>query len=198
MPIEIKKTYFVSPVEEFQIVGRESYGPNWKPDCADDPDSAHRHLVLGNLRAALQSGQVSAFWHDFDYERELTPIDAAGEFFRINLAGNCIHLSFSAGKPIQCGIHADQLALFIRSEGARSTKLTIGAENACFQWLLSKMSGDEGISKSDTLWRIAKQEFPALSRAAFLRARKRAIEDAGRPELRRAGRPRTKSNRSPI
>jgi len=188
MPIEIKKTYFVSPVEAFQIVGRESFGPNWHPDCADDPDSEHRRIALQNLRVALQSGQVSAFWHDFDHERALTPIEAAGEFFRINLEENCIHLSFFEGKPIQCGIHAGQIAAFVRSEGAKSTKLTIGAENACFQWLLDMMSGDRSIPTNDILWQMAQQKIAGLSRAAFKRARTRAIEHSGRKDLSKSGR----------
>ena len=153
----------MSPVEAFQIVGRQSFGPNWDPDSVNDADSDQRRIALQNLRAALQSGQVSAFWHDWDYERELTPVDAAGEFFRVNLEDNCIHLSFFAGKPIQCGIHADQLATFIQSEGATSTKLTVGAESACFQWLLAMMSGDGDIPTNETLWQMAQQEFPGLS-----------------------------------
>mgnify|MGYP001262148768 CR=1 FL=1 len=187
----------MSPVEAFQIVGRESFGPDWHPDCVNDPDSEHRRIALKNLRAALQSGQVNAFWHDFDHERELTPIDAAGEFFRVNLDDNCIHLSFFAGKPIQCGIHADQLATFIRSEGATSTKLTVGAESACFQWLLAMMSGDGDVPKRDVLRQMAGQEFPGLSGAAYDRARRRAIEHSGRQDLSKSGRrPSTpKSNR---
>lgn len=178
----------MSPVEAFQIVGRESFGPNWHPDCGYDPDSEHRRIALQNLRVALQSGQVSAFWHDFDHERELTPIDAAGEFFRINLDENCIHLSFFGGKPIQCGIHAEQLATYVRSEGAKSTKLTVGAEKACSQWLHEMMSSDQSIPANETLWKIAQQKFCGLSRAAYKRARARAIEQSGRRDLAKSGR----------
>lgn len=192
MPVEIKKTFFVSPVEAFQIVGRESFGPDWKADCVDDPESELYRIAMLNLCAALESGQVSAFWHDFDHERELTTIDAAGEFFRINLGENCIHLSFFAGKPIECRIRSDQLVTFIQAGGKSSIKSTSATEAACFRWLLAMMSGQEETPRRDVLRKMAAQKFPALSSAAYMRARKSAIKKSGRVDLRKPGRPRTK------
>lgn len=185
---EINKTYFVSPIEAFQIVGQESFGPGWISDCIDDPESEQRRIALQNLRLALESGQVGAVWHDFDFEHDLKPADAAGEFFRINLTKNCIHLSFYASKPIECRINADDLRNFIRTEGKLPNKLTMGAEMGCLRWLVSKMQSDQVIPSNKHLWPMAKQQFPNLSHAAYVRARKRAIDQTGRKDLSKSGR----------
>ncbi|MDC1198833.1 hypothetical protein N8071_00455 [bacterium] len=188
MAVKIERAYFISPREAFQIVGAESFRSSWDPSCAEDEDSEQRHVALNNLRAALESGRVQAYWHDFDYERPLRPYEAAGEFFQINLKKDCIHLSFFAGKPIQCGISREDLLAFIRSASADSSKFIIGAERACERWLVSRFRSDDKIPKSDVLLDQVRTNFPRLSKAGYLRARKRAIELADRPDLKAPGR----------
>lgn len=189
MKQEITKKYFVSPVEAFQIVGRESFGSNWQESCIADKNSEFREIALKNLRLALQSDHVRAFWHDFDYERELTPVDAAGEFFRINLDKNCIHLSFYAGQPIQCGVHAEDLIAFIRAHGELSPATTAKDISECRKWIVARIRNGEKVSPVALLKEEAKTKFPSISDRGFLKARDAAIIETGRIDLNAPGRP---------
>jgi hypothetical protein len=191
MTIEIKTTYFVKPRAAFQIVGRESFGDSWRPEAVDEVESELRYAALSNLRAALQSGYVRAIWHDFVKEGWLDPRDAAGEFFNINLRDDCIHLH--DGAPVQCGIHSEDLLRFIQAEGKRS-KLTIGDETGCREWLAARFAEGEAVPTRAVLWAQAKAEYPKLSKAGFDRARAHAARALGRELLRSAGRPRTVEN----
>lgn len=170
-------------------MGRESFGSNWQENCIDDENSELQRVVHNNLQAALESGHVRAFWHDFDHERELTPIDAAGEFFRINLDQNCIHLSYFAGQPIQCRIHSDDLITFIRANGELAPQTKINEITECRKWIVARIQSGEKISPVKFLEEEAKQKFPNISGRGFKRARDAAIDETGRSDLREAGRP---------
>jgi hypothetical protein len=170
-------------------VGRETFGSNWQENCTDDPESEQQCIAHNNLHTALESGHVRAFWHDFDHERDLTPIDVAGEFFRINLDQNCIHLSFFAGQPIQCRIHADDLIAFIQAQGELAPPTTIREITECKKWIVARIQNDEKISPVKYLEEEAKKKFPNISGRGFKRAREAAIEETGRNDLREAGRP---------
>lgn len=181
---------FVSPVEAFQIVGHESFGSSWSVHCINDEDSEHRSVALANLCLALQSGQVDAFWNRFDYERPLKPIEAAGEFFKIDLERDCINLSFFASEPIQAGIHADDLKAFVRNNLDASLAPTVGDETACRKWIVMRIRNEERVTPTRFLWTEAKRKFPRLSRRAFSRARRAAIIETGRVDISKGGRPR--------
>jgi hypothetical protein len=191
MTIEIKTTYFVKPRAAFQIVGQESFGVSWQPEAIDDTESELRRIALANLRAALESGHVRAFLYDFRDEYPLDLREAAGEFFRINLDRDCVHLA--DGVPVECKIHSEDLVRFVREEG-KPGKLTIGAQTACREWLVRRFSEGRGVPKREFLWAEAKVQFPGLSRAAFDRARAEAADDLGLEQLKSAGRPRTVEN----
>jgi hypothetical protein len=187
MAIEISTQIFVKPCQALQIVGRECFGQSWREDCIDDEFSTPRDIALRSLRAALQSGEVRAFWHNFDGERQLQPYQAAGEFFRINLKEDCIHLA--DGAPQQCGIHAADLVKFIRVAGRTVPTATVHDERDCERWLLDKMSSGEPMPVRAILWDQAKAQYPMLAYAAFLRARKAARGRAEQDSLPNAGRP---------
>lgn len=173
-------------------MGQESFGSDWSEDCINDEDSELRRVALKNLHLALQSGHVQAFWHDFDHERPLKSIDAAGEFFRIDLERDCINLSFFAGQPIQAGVHADDLREFIRNSLDASPAPTVGAETACRRWIVTRIRNGERVKPTGFLWAEAQREFPRLSQRAFKRARQDAIEETGSTDLGKGGRPRNR------
>ena len=189
--VEIQKKMFVSPVEAFQIVGQESFGSNWNDACINDEDSELRQIALKNLRLALQSGYVQALRHDFDYERPLTAIDAAGEYFKIDLERNCINLSFFAGQPIQARIHVDDLRAFIRNNLDATPAPIIRDETECSRWIVARIRNGERVKPKALLWAEAKREFPNLSERAFNRAREVANEKTG-ADLHKGGRPKHK------
>jgi hypothetical protein len=181
------KSIFVKPREAFQIAGQESFGSSWEPSFIDDPDSPFHQTALRNLRAALESGKVVASYHNFDTEHLLQPYQAAGEFFHINLAKDCIHLA--DGAPQQCKINAEELADFIRSHATGGPRLTAGAVTHCYGWLVEVMQTGERVPPKAALFEQAKSKFPGLSWTGFEGARTRAIEATGRHELRAPGRP---------
>jgi hypothetical protein len=187
MAIEISTPIFVKPRQALQIVGRECFGQSWREDCIDDEFSTPRDTALRSLRAALQSGEVRASWHHFDGEHPLQPYQAAGEFFRINLRDDCVHLD--DGAPQRCRIHAADLVKFIRVAGRTVSTPTIFDERDFERWLLARMASDEPMPVRDVLWGQAKERYPLLTKAAFLRARKVARGRAEQDNLPKAGRP---------
>lgn len=180
---------FVSPVEAFQVVGQESFGPDWDANCILNNDSELRRVALNNLRLALQSGTVQALWYGDQREHPLTPIEAAGEFFKIDLERDCINLSVFAGEPIRAGIHADDLKAFIRNAIETSPATTVGAETACRRWIVARIRNGERVRPTAFLWDEARREFPRLSERAFKRARRAAMQETG-TDLDKGGRPR--------
>lgn len=170
-------------------MGQESFGPDWDADCAQDKDSELRRVALKNLRLALQSGAVQALWHGDQRGHPLTPIEAAGEFFKIDLERDCINLSAFAGEPIRAGIHTDDLKAFLRNAIDASPATTVGAETACRKWIVARIRNGERVRPTAFLWDEARREFPRLSERAFRRARRASIEETG-ADLNKGGRPR--------
>lgn len=67
MPKFIDTKQFVGPVEAFQIIGEECFGPTWKSSVVDDSEAAEHKTVHSYLYAALQSGDVLANWQSLDF-----------------------------------------------------------------------------------------------------------------------------------
>lgn len=173
-------------------MGRESFGSDWNDECTHDEDSELRRVALKNLRLALQSGTVQAIWYGDRSEHVLTPIEAAGEYFRIDLESDCINLSFFAGEPIRAAIHAEDLKAFIRNNGEVPPVATVGAKTACRKWIVARITNEERVKPKEFLWAEARRQFTRLSRRAFEDARKEAISETGRTDIGKGGRPSTK------
>lgn len=173
-------------------MGQESFGPDWDAGCAQDRGSELRRVALKNLRLALQSGTVQALWYGDQREHPLTPIEAAGEYFRIDLTNDRINLSIFAGEPIRAAIHAEDLKAFIRNNGETSPIATVGARTACRKWIIARITNGECVEPKQFLWAEARQQFTRLSRRAFEHARKEAMSETGRTDMGLGGRPSTK------
>jgi hypothetical protein len=185
---------FVSPVEAFQIAGHESFGSSWNEDYINYEDSEFQRVALNNLRKALESGEVQALWHRFDFEHPLKPIEAAGEFFKIDLDNDCINLSRFAGEPIQARIHVDDLKTFFRNNKDATSGSSVAVETACRRWIVARIKNGEQVSPTAFLWSESKHKFPSLAKRAFVRARKAAVAETGSTHLSKGGRPRNETS----
>jgi hypothetical protein len=185
VPKIIETKYFVGPRDAFQIVGAESFGLSWTPECIDDPDAYERKIALKNLKAALKSGLVAAHWSTMDFwqDGDLRPQDADRASFSINLEDDCV-FHHNVNQPVFCWIHSEQLRSFIRGQGLSTFTPTQLAADKCYDRLIGDFSNpDYRPPKLDDHFAQLKETWPKLSRAAYKSARGRAIEFTGRSEV---------------
>ncbi|MFB2554014.1 hypothetical protein [Ensifer soli] len=179
------------------MVGRETYGPNWKDEWIDIVEAPERKLALRYLRAALQSGNVAAHWSTMDLKSSgnLTPQDADRESFAIELKNDCI-FHHNLNQPVYCRIHAEQLLAFMRKQEIRNVPSSQLATDRCQEWLVG-LFNDRAYQppKFADLLRQSKESFPNLTDSGFKEARSRAIAITGRFDIGKPGR-RKKSNQS--
>lgn len=171
-------------------MGEEVYGPDWRCEWIDDPESPERKLTLKYLHAALRSGQVIAHWSamDFRSEGDLNPQDADREFFRIDLKNDCV-FHHSVNELVFCRIHKDQLSSFIKRQGRRTVPATYIDAEKCYEWLVQEFSNpDYHPPIFEDHLRLAKARFPRLTDRAFKDARKRAIAFTKRQDIAKPGR----------
>lgn len=189
-PLLLNADYFLDPRKAFEVVGKELFGDNWKPDCIDDPkDDRHRKVLLA-FRNALRSGAVSAHWSTLDLRGSghLLPADADQEFFRIMLHEDLV---FHEGmnEPVRCRVHAEQLRRYLRGPEPQAAAPTQLAKRQCFEWLVQMFEDRTlAIPVTETLRKQANEKFNRLSNRGFRDARKLAIEKTGRYDLAKAGR----------
>lgn len=181
---------FIGPREAFEIVGRETFGDEWRSDYIDNPECTEHRETLAILRNVLRSGNVSAHWKTLDLQRsgDLRPQDADQEFFRLILRDDLV---FHEGvyEPVRCSIHAEHLRRLLRGHEARVVNPTQRAKEQCLEWLVAMFSDkDRVIPPSAALKQEAKEQFERLSDLAFKEARKSAIERTGRADLAKPGR----------
>jgi hypothetical protein len=151
-------------------VGQLSYD-DWVDSCAEDKESEHRIGALRNFRKALQSGSVTAFRHRFDgRETLLTPIDAAGEFFEIDLERDGVILSGLPEFLFECRVSAEQLKAFMRKFEPRAAMPSIKAEADFKKWLTSEVNSKREIPARGPLWEWARRRF-ALGKNSYNRVR---------------------------
>lgn len=133
---EIKEKFFLSPREAVALIGPESFGPDWKPDLPyDDPIMK---AALRNLYAALQSGTVDAYHHDFDgFERPLAPVEAANDFFKIDLKRNCCF--FGPSPPRELKISRAALKAFLEAVRKAQEPEIIDNLEQCTRWLIDRL-----------------------------------------------------------
>lgn len=181
---------FIGPRQAFEIVGQETFGDKWQPDCIEDPKCTEHRETLTILRNSLRSGDVSAHWTTLDLRHadDLRPQDADQEYFRFMLRENLV-FHHGMNEPVQCRIHAQQLRRILRGDDALPAHPTHRAKQQCFEWLVEMFSDqDREIPPFESLRRQAKKRFGKLSDLAFKEARKRAIDKTGRHDLAKAGR----------
>lgn len=181
---------FIGPREAFEIVGRETFGDEWRPDCIEDPKGTKHRDTLAILRNVLRSGEVSAHWATLDLKHsgDLLPRDADQEFFRLIFHDDLV---FHQGmnEPVRCSIHAQQLRRILVGEETSPANPTHRAKQRCFEWLVEMFSDeDREVPPFGSLRQQAKGRFENLSDLAFKEARKLAIEKTGRHDLAKAGR----------
>lgn len=181
---------FIGPREAFEIVGRETFGDQWRSDYIDNSECTEHRETLSILRNILRSGDVSAHWttQDFKHSGNLLPKDADQKFFRVILREDLV---FHQGmnEPVQCRIHAKELLRMLRGDEALPADPTHRAKQQCFEWLVEMFSDeDRDTPPFASLRQKAKELFPRLSDRAFKDARKSAIERTGRQDLAKAGR----------
>lgn len=181
---------FIGPRQAFEIVGHETFGDEWRPDCFEDPSCTEHRETLAILRNALRSGDVGAHWTTQDLKQigDLRPQDADQEFFRFMLREDLV-FHHGMNEPVKCSIHAHQLRRILRGDEALPTNPTHRAKQQCFEWLVEMFSDeDREIPPFALLRQEANELFPRLSDRAFKDARKSAIERTRRHDLANAGR----------
>ena len=188
MPIIITKRFFIPPVEAFELVAKESFGAELDEVRLWDFESDQHRITVGNLRAALESGHVDAFWECRGQKGRLEPHVVNHDLFAIDLLRNSIHLPDFGGEIVQCTINLDDLVDFVRSHGRTDKKFSVRDETQCERWLEDLFSQSSDLPSKNQLLLDAQRKFNGLSKAAFTRARKRAIKSSGRTDLQKAGR----------
>jgi hypothetical protein len=110
----VKIRGWLNPRLAFEVVGQESFGKSWDKSCVDRPDDEQRVNCKSNLHASYQSEDVKSKKRDGNHESDLTPSDAEGLFFTIDLKADRVHLGETPGFMWQCFTHESDLRRFIK------------------------------------------------------------------------------------
>ncbi|MFT4095691.1 MAG: hypothetical protein QM651_01120 [Rhodoblastus sp.] len=185
---KIDEKYFLSPLEAIELVGPETYGDEWRQGLP--VNDLMMKGALHNLYTALQSGSVLAVHHCGDgNETPLPPIEAAHEFFKIDLASNaCFPRGYST--PFALKIDRAGLLAYLKRHRPVMGRATLADNSRCRQWLVDLIEAGTELKPNKRLFEDASARFPGLSYRAFLKARARAIEHTRREDLAKGGRPR--------
>ena len=186
---EITEKYYISPKEAVTIIGRKSFD-EWNDNLLEDAKNPLVISALKNLYKALQSGKVAAYTHSQDgFERRLNAVEAANDFFRIDLK---IDACFDSAVPVhlvQLKIRKDALEKYLKAIKHKHIGGKISDETSCQKWLTNLFQEQDNPPIKDELYRNALTKFPSLSKRAFTTIRNQAAKSAGKPWLLKGGRP---------
>lgn len=183
---KINEKYFLSPREAIeQLVGPATFD-NW-----DFNKTEHIKLATGNLLKALQSGNVEAYYSDFDgFPRLLRPELAADQFFKIDAKRDCCFLGAFSPHPNDLKIKLADLEKYIRSQKSPLVRGSIRSETQCEYWLTELFKSADRPPNREELLKAAREKFSGLTAAGYWRARASALKASGREDLRAGGAPR--------
>lgn len=191
MPIgEIKDRFFLSPREAIdEIVGPATHGDAWQKQLPAGNDLVK--IALRNLYTVLQGGKITAYHHAFDgHERQLTAIEAANEFFKIDLDRNCCLFGPIEGPPRELKISRADLVAFLDSAQSADEAQPPSDLEQCTCWLIERLSTTGRRPLNKELEPEALQRWPKLSKRQYKNARGNARARMGKAATDFSGRPR--------
>ena len=164
---------FISLREAFNLIGTRKFGDDWIEVSKYDKSIADQNFVYKRLIYALQSYENSAYYEAIDsYPKQFDPIQAAGEFFQIDIENNAAYFAiFDPGNPAIIGLSRTKFIAWLHSTTGAPPKKTSSARGQCVMWLEEMMrSNSVPFTKKEEFKNHAQSKFPALSGNQFNKA----------------------------
>ena len=179
-----KSQSWLSPIEAIKLIGKLCCDRDWNDTEARTLEDDKHKDALRQLYASLQSGEVEAYYHQFDgLNRKLSAIDAADEFFHIDLKINSCRIGPVEGRPFSLKIHKEQLENFLRKHMVEREPSSNKARNDALQCLRhhfsNKTESELGINDKER-YATLKSKLPSLSKRSYGLVKQQAAEQTNR------------------